>query len=261
LDAVAAHVLPNNIFAFELDRHAAATCAENYSKSMHVTAKFIEVGGHCQRQLFCLGLHRRKTPRENRMSANFTTSVFVIAQGAFNPCGRASSSSFRRNPTLSDFVFWREERRCQWSTRSVVEYFAGEGRLTKACCDLGMNSSRWDKAYDVSHDVLSELGLRTWLDEHAHSAVGCLVWFGTQCSSFLLICKSVSMRMESNDYFGDVSREFVKSGNALMQITALLYFLAWLTDCRPVIEQPVQSCLFKLKPLSTVMKMTCAIRR
>ncbi len=146
------------------------------------------------------------------------------------------------------------------SARMVIEYFAGEGGLTKACCDMGMKSSRWDKSYSESHDVLTEVGLRTWLNEHAHSALGCLVWLGTQCSSFLLICKAVSMRDKSNDYLGNRSRQFVKSGNAMMEVTALLYFLSFLTDCRPVVEQPLQSCMFKIKPLSTVMRFTHACR-
>lgn len=86
----------------------------------------------------------------------------------------------------------------------MVEFFAGSGKLTQAHCDLGMRCSRWDKEYgpEDAHDVSTPDGLATWLSEIAHTCTGALLWFGTQCSSFLTICKFSSGRSADNQWLG-----------------------------------------------------------
>lgn len=126
---------------------------------------------------------------------------------------------------------------------------------------MGLKCSRWDWKYDYeTHNIFSPVGLRHWIDELSFTKPGCLVWFGTQCSSFLLICKGASKRDQANGWLGDESLAFVRDGNVGMQVTSLLFFLSWLVDCRPIVEQPVQSCLFKIKPLVTVVGFTNALR-
>jgi hypothetical protein len=57
-----------------------------------------------------------------------------------------------------------------------------------------------------------------------------------------------------------VFEAFVRLGNKLMRVTSLIAFLGMLVGCITVIEQPVQSCMFKLKPLALVIKF-CNLRR
>ena len=83
-----------------------------------------------------------------------------------------------------------------------------------------------------------------------------LIWFGTQCSSFVLMCKPVSKRNASNGWLGDTGKTFVKDGNKQMHITSLMCFLSWLIGCCPVLEQPISSVLPKISPLSTVLRFT-----
>ena len=46
----------------------------------------------------------------------------------------------------------------------------------------------------------------------------------------------------------------------MMHVGSLIYFLAWITECMPLLEQPVESCLPKIKPLATVLSLTGATR-
>ena len=51
------------------------------------------------------------------------------------------------------------------------------------------------------------------------------------------------MRFPSNDFLGNVSNPRVVEGNSLGLLSALLYFLAWVSLSCPVLEQPLNSCL------------------
>lgn len=73
--------------------------------------------------------------------------------------------------------------------------------------------SRWDRIYSESQDVSKPEGLAVWLQELCVTKEGALVWFGTQCSSFLLLCKSVSQRDAGNGWLGDEQKPFVRQGN------------------------------------------------
>lgn len=125
---------------------------------------------------------------------------------------------------------------------------------------MGLPASRWDIAYSETHNVTTSGGLSRWLSELSFTSVGCLVWFGTPCSSFLLMCKASSQRDRQNGWVGNTDREFVSTGNKLMAITSLLFFIAWVLGCRCIIEQPLQSCLVKLKPLSSVLSFAGTTR-
>ena len=139
----------------------------------------------------------------------------------------------------------------------LIEYFAGRAELTKAHIELGLvHSSRLDKDYGEHHDCLTRVGLAHWLCDLLLAGPTALIWFGTQCSSFVLMCKSVSKRSASNGWLGDTGKTFVKDGNKQMHITSLMYFVSWLIGCCPVLEQPLSSVLPKICPLSTVLRFT-----
>ena len=124
---------------------------------------------------------------------------------------------------------------------------------------MGMNAVQFDKAIHSSHDVLSPRGLRLLLDALADTRPRGLTWFATQCSSFGPLCAG-ACRNAGNGWLGDTSRAFVRDGNAQMEVTSLVFFLSWLCECEPVLEQPATSVLPKLQPLSTVLEFTAASR-
>ena len=64
-----------------------------------------------------------------------------------------------------------------------------------------------------------------------------LAWFGTKCSSWVVLCMSQSDRRMENNWWGDQDREFVIKGNALMTVTSLLFFLGFLLGHTVILEQ------------------------
>ena len=59
-------------------------------------------------------------------------------------------------------------------------------------------------------------------------------------------------------FLGDCSKQFVRDGNALMDVTALLYLLAFLVGNVAVVEQPRGSTLPLCANLSLVLKFSNA---
>jgi hypothetical protein len=143
--------------------------------------------------------------------------------------------------------------------RKCIEYFAGDSELMKAHLEMGFSEcTRWDKVFSELHDVEKNSALRMWLDDLGLSAVGCLTWLGTQCSSFLVVCMAQSQRKLRNLYRGDEGRPFVEKGNRLLGITSLIWFLSCLQDGHPALEQPANSVLPKAEPLASVLSFTGA---
>ena len=141
-----------------------------------------------------------------------------------------------------------------------LEYWAGLGNLTLEHLRHGLTCRRFDKAYCSTHDCLTPHGLRLWLDELCRSALGCLVWSGIQCSSFVGLCRHQSQRRESNSYLGDESREFVQQGNAQMRVLSVIVFLSCVLGNKVVIEQPSSSCLPLIEPLRSVLQFSRCTR-
>ena len=158
---------------------------------------------------------------------------------------------------------WRNRRTARFHSfgTSLIEYFAGSASLTFAHLERGFcNCSRLDKNYSDTHDCLSVDGLRLWLDELAFSSPRSLQWLGTQCSSWVILCRKQSRRRTSNGFWGDEARAFVRDGNTQMVISSLLFFLASVLDNEPVMEQPANSCMPRARPLSTVLRFLGARR-
>ena len=78
------------------------------------------------------------------------------------------------------------------------------------------------------------------------------MWNGVQCSSFVVLCRSVSLRDFNNSYLGNESRRFVQVGNALADVGAMTLLLGALQDTKEVLEQPLNSCM----PVSAPMRGT-----
>ena len=145
--------------------------------------------------------------------------------------------------------------------RKCIELFAGKARLTYAHLERALEvCTRWDDNYGESQNCTCPVGLRSWLNDMSLADEGALIWLATQCSSWLQMCVTGSQRRLANEFMGDLSKDWVQDGNAQMVASALIYFLAWLTNCAPVLEQPTQSVLPKAKPFATVLAYTQAWR-
>ena len=133
-----------------------------------------------------------------------------------------------------------------------IEYCSGKGMLSKALLQCGLNGCSIDLAYSSAHDMLEKEGLRFSLDALAATRLGALIWLGTQCSSFIGLCTSVSKRAIDNCFYGDESREFVAKGNMMAEISCLVCFVAILVGCHPTLEQPITSTMVKLPSFSSL---------
>jgi len=154
----------------------------------------------------------------------------------------------------------REKPERQARPAAAIEYFAGKAAVTRERLALGLPATRFDKEYGDHHDCLTAAGLALWLDELAFTIAGSLQWFGTQCSSWVILCISVSRRNAENGFWGDTSRGFVRQGNEQMIITSLIFFVAWLLQNSPVLEQPQTSVMCHARPMCTVLEFIGATR-
>ena len=134
-----------------------------------------------------------------------------------------------------------------------VEFFSGFGQLTRAGLNHGLRGLAFDITYREDHNALADEGLRLFLTVLAGTKPGAMVWFGTPCSSFVVLCRAISLRHACNKYRGDTTRNFVRVGNALAAVTALTMLLADIVGCRPVLEQPLNSCLPKYSLMNCVL--------
>ena len=141
-----------------------------------------------------------------------------------------------------------------------IEFYGGVGNLSTELLLRCLNGATFDTMYrPVDHDCLGQ-GFRLWLDALCSTCEGALVWLGTQCSSFVALCASVSKRRLENQWMGDNGREFVQVGNCHMIITALIYFLATLLQCATCLEQPLNSCLPNCPLMASVLTFCNAIK-
>ena len=105
------------------------------------------------------------------------------------------------------------------------EFAAGAGNLSKALLRRGLHGGSWDILFDESHDCLKPEGFKLWLLALSSMAHDGLIWFGTKCSSWVVLCMSQSDQRVENSWWGDQDRDFVIEGNALTTVTSLLFFL------------------------------------
>ena len=141
-----------------------------------------------------------------------------------------------------------------------LEFYGGVGNLSRELLLRHLHGAIFDTMYrPVDHDCLGQ-GFRLWLDALCSTCEGALVWLGTQCSSFVALCASVSKRCLENQWMGDNRREFVQVGNSHLVVTALVYFLATLLQCATCLEQPLNSCLPDCPLMASVLTFCNAIK-
>ena len=93
-----------------------------------------------------------------------------------------------------------------------IEYCSGAAKLSKKLIEHGLRGCSLDIAYtaDHSHNMLMAKGLRLFLDATTACQRKALHWWGTPCSSFVILCSSKSRRAESNGWEGAwTERDFV----------------------------------------------------
>ena len=140
------------------------------------------------------------------------------------------------------------------------ECCAGVGNLTRELLRIGASGSAFDSNYMDEHNILDSSGLLLVLNAVGARRRKGLLWLGTPCSSFVVLCRAQSMRDASNSWLGDTSRSFVSTGNCLGELSALLFFVAWCLNIWAILEQPQSSCLPLMATMHAVLRFCEAHR-
>lgn len=150
---------------------------------------------------------------------------------------------------------------CNGELLDFCEVFAGAGWLTYEMLASGFHGTAFDYVMHPSHDALSAKGLRLLLNAICQVRKFGLVWLGTPCSSFTVLCRYQSRRTAMNSFLGEEDGyNFVKVGNYLMECSALVFFLCYLLSIWVTLEQPKNSCMLDCPSLKGVAYYTRAIR-
>jgi hypothetical protein len=137
------------------------------------------------------------------------------------------------------------------------EAYSGTGNLTRECLRMGLRGSAFDWVYEAEeHNLCSSKGVRLVLDCISGLCWHGLLWIACECSSFTVLCRAVSCRHEGNGFLGDTSRNFVATGNLLMCVSSLFYFISYALQVYVVLEQPQNSCLQFCEPICGVFRFT-----
>lgn len=145
-------------------------------------------------------------------------------------------------------------RRCGHCWLQYIEFFCGQGNLSKQALRKGWQGVSLDQEVNQSHDLLEPHGLELWLLAVTATIAGALVWMAPPCSSFVILCKAQSQRYPENNYMGDTSKLFVLQGNCLAELSSMLLLLAWLLRCRDGLEQPSSSVFPELPSCQAVLR-------
>ena len=151
-------------------------------------------------------------------------------------------------------------RKAGRASLDYIEFFCGWGNLSREAISANLKGVSLDVALSACHDALQPEGLELMLLALAATKPQALVWHGTPCSSFTVMCRSVSKRCSHNEFgfLGDQSKTFVQIGNALADVSALTYFLSHLLNCIGALEQPGSSVMPCTPSLHGVLTFTAS---
>lgn len=147
-----------------------------------------------------------------------------------------------------------------------VEIFAGVGHLSREMIRAGYKGCAFDINFDpTTQDALQACGLKLFVEAVGLVKRNGLAWLGTQCSSFVILCRHQAQRALDNFFLGpgcggEDSPIFVQVGNGLMEVSSLLFFLCYLLEVWVVLEQPMTSCMPECPSMKGVLFYTQSAR-
>ena len=186
--------------------------------------------------------------RSNGCAAPFWKSTLELCYPLFKTKGKSLVDMIT---LLVERGLFNRENHGQGGCLDWAEFFAGTAAVSRACLKKSRHGVALDWLFrERDHDVLTSQGFRLYMDVVCSLACNALAWFRIQCSSFVQICVSVSCRGLDNDWLGGEDKDFVRAGNLVMILSALLMLVAHLLKVEVLLEQPVTSVM----PLCPTMK-------
>ena len=98
--------------------------------------------------------------------------------------------------------------------KDFCEVFSGAGRLSMDLLRAGFHGSAFDVCYSESQNALDSTAFSMFMDALCSPKKYGMLWLGTPCSSFTVLCRYQSDRNEANNFIGhwfpiSVSRTFL----------------------------------------------------
>lgn len=121
--------------------------------------------------------------------------------------------------------------------------------MTKEFLRRGHQGSAFDISFSDEHNILDTRGLRLILEAVCSLKRKGMLWLATVCSSFVVLCRAQSLRVPSNSFLGDLGRDWVRRGNAMMEASSLCYLIAWALNIYVILENPTSSCIHECPSL------------
>ena len=141
-----------------------------------------------------------------------------------------------------------------------AEIFSGVQSVVRAARERGMRAQGFDKLHDPKDDITTPTGFRRAVTLVMRLAAGGLLWLAPVCSSWVFMNSSNCRRTAANGYKGNEKYKPVQLGNIMAEATAFLVLLAYRRCCTAAVENPIQSVIFKYKPLQLVAEALQMVR-
>ena len=113
--------------------------------------------------------------------------------------------------TYLSIVTWRWRRSGRGLCFQFIEYFCGEGNLSKALLRSNRRGLPLDIRLNSAHNFLTARGIRFAVLALMMTTQNALIWFGTPCSSWSIICMVWSRRYEENFFLAMKASSLLES--------------------------------------------------
>ena len=129
------------------------------------------------------------------------------------------------------------------SALHCVEFFAGQGAVSRALQDRGWATAQFERDGDpLTQDMLTIAGFVNAIALILRLQPGGLVWFGIVCSSWVWLSRGSTRRSIVNPS-GNTARSCVRMGNVMTSRVMLLYEIASKLGHLVILEQPTSSLM------------------
>ena len=128
-----------------------------------------------------------------------------------------------------------------------VEFFCGTAGLTAALLSQGLRVAWYDMLLEpIGMNLLTVAGFAAALRLVLRVVPGGFVWWGTPCQTFIWLARGHTKRTWKNPE-GDVTRRDVRGANEIVRRQVLLTRILVARGCFFLVEQPMSSCMWRLK--------------
>ena len=143
--------------------------------------------------------------------------------------------------------------------QDMLEMFSGQGLVAAQWLWSGHKSSTFEyKADGVNQDFTSACGLITALGQilRLKRDNSSLVWWGTVCSSWVWLCRSLTLRSTANGFLGPQKpTPFVAAGNCMLARQCLCLVVLFILKIHWCLEQPQSTVMHKTKFFEFIEKV------